>query len=95
MKTLILIIVLLLSCSQLLNKSIAANSEVVCVFDNQENDQDSGSKLNWDNDDNEVEFIVVNSSPLFAFSDRGETIYTDTIGLKSNFYFCLLRPPRI
>lgn len=95
MKTLFLIIALLLSCLQLMSKSIAANTEVVCMIDNQENNQDSGSKLDWDNDDNEIEFITTKCSPVFAFSDRGETIYIDTISLKSNFYFCLWRPPRI
>jgi len=95
MKTLFLIIALLLSCSQLMSKSIAANIEVVLVFDSQENNQDSGSKLDWDSDDSEIEFITTKCSPVFAFSDRGETIYTDTINLKSNFYFCLWRPPRI
>lgn len=72
-----------------------ANADMVCAIDNQDNNQDSGSKLDWDNDENEIEFITTKCSPVFAFSDRGETIYTDTISLKSNFYFCLWRPPRI
>lgn len=95
MKVLFLAIALLLSCSQLMSKSILANAEFVYMIDNQENNQDSESKLDWDSDDNVIEFIAVICSPRFAFTDRGETIYTDTISLKSNFYFCLWRPPRV
>lgn len=95
MKTLFLIIALLLSCSQLMSKSIVADAEVVSMFENQENNQDSESKLNWDSDDNEIEFIASNCSPLLAIVEKDETIYADSITLKSDFYFCLWRPPRV
>ena len=94
MKALVIIIAFLLSFPQLTGKPVFVGEEAILIAESQENNQDTENNVSFDNDEYEIEFIVTTCSPLFAFTDQGETIYTDAIGLKTNFYFSLWRPPR-
>lgn len=94
MKVLVITIVFFLSFSQVVLNPVWTSEKVVLVFENQENSQESENNISLDDDD-EIEFTATNCLPSVAVTDQGETIYTDTISLKSNFYFCLWRPPRI
>lgn len=94
MKVLVITIVFFLSFSQVVLNPVWTNEKVVLVVENQENSQESENNISLDDDD-EIEFTTTNCLPSVAVTDQGETIYTDAISLKSNFYFCLWRPPRI
>ena len=94
MKALVIIIAFFLSFSQAVLIPVWTDEKVVLAVEDQGNSQESENCISLDDDD-EIEFTETSCLPLVAVIDQGETIYADAIGLKSNFYFCLWRPPRV
>lgn len=85
----------LLSIPQMTGHPVANGQWVVFIYENQNDSQDSENGTSLFDDDDELEFIATNGLSLFAVDDQSETITTDAIGVKSQFYFCMWRPPRV